>query len=305
MSSKTRLVIATVLICTVSCKGPTGEPASSTMTPAPPKSAEPAKTTPPVEVSNRFEKYAEAVLGIGHLLQADTLAWPEIKAKYDVVKSQIAAIDLKNKTAYAKEIPLALNNIETGESIEINRHVVTKGLQHVSVLTISGLLDDLITADLESASPIAANIKIVFSAISPTFKRRDETIYGGTPTLVPAAEQSLAQIERAKTKPALASAAMNFTTVLSKTYTLSVLFEMKGVEKFCGEATPDPKECAIKRTEAGMYYRVIKQSVLSRDKEGDSKIEKMISSKHGVPKYTAVRDLLAQNLPFSVEDLTF
>lgn len=298
MISKTRLVIATVLVFTVSCKGPTGEPSPS-------KAAEPAETTPPVEVPNRFEKYAGAALAIGHLLQADTPIWSEINAKYDVVKSQIAAIDLKHKTAYAKEIPGALNSIETGESIDINRHVVTKGLQHVTVLTISGLLDDLITADLESASPIAANIKTVFSAISPTFKRRDDTIYGGRPTLVPAAEQSLAEIESAKTKPALASAAMNFTTLLSKTYTLSVLFEMKGVEEFCGEATPDPKKCAIKRTEAGMYYRLIKQSVLGRDKEADSKIEKMISSKHGVPKYTAVRDLLANNLPFGVEDLTF
>lgn len=257
------------------------------------------------EASSALEQYPDAPLAIGHLLQADTISWDQIKEKYEIAKPQVEAIDAKHNTTYAVEITEALDAIKAGESVDVNRHVVTKGLQHVTVLTITDLIDRLVTDDLKDAPKIAERIRKVFAAIEPTFERRDSTVYGGKATLVPAAQEALFRLAQAKTKAALASAAMEFSALLSKTYVLSVLFEMKGVEEFCSGTAPDPDKCAVKRTEAGIYYRIIRPSVAAADKEADAKIEAMIHSDKAIPKYETARDLLAKALKLDAKDLTF
>jgi hypothetical protein len=297
--------MAAMLVLSSSCKGPAQEP---TKPPEPVQretavdasSQRPAPEAPPILV-----QYADAVLSIGNLLQAQALSFPDIEEKYAVARPHIEGIDSLHQTSYAKEIPTALASIKAGESAEVNNHIVTKGLQHVTVLTIQGLLDKLIAADGEDAKKLIADIKTAYTAIEPTFKRRDETVYAGKPTLAPAAEAALAALESAQTKPALASAAMEFSTLLSKTYVLSILFEMKGIEEFCGSKTPDPAQCAVKRTEAGMYYRIMQPAVAKKDKKADAAIDKMIHSEHAVPKYASARDHLAKALTFTAKDLTF
>ena len=295
-----------ILVLVLSCKGPTAESS---------RPAEPTKPAEPVQDSSNqisvkkpqqsLDPYAKAALSIGYLLKADAISWSEIDDKYKSVEQHIKSIDREYKTSYEKELPLALAEIKANKSVEVNRHVVTKGLQHVTVLTIGRLIDTLITGDLEHSKNVSKEIKNVFSAIEPTFKRRDDTIYGGKPTLLPETESTLAKLEAANSKPAIANVAMELSTLLSKTYVLSVLFEMKGVEEFCGTKTPDPDKCAVKRTEAGIYYRIIKEAVANRDKEADTKMEKMIGSEHGAPSYAKARDLLANVFPFTKEDLTF
>lgn len=311
MHYKTVFSMAVTLILTLSCKGPSKE------LPAPAESAQKGENKPldpatgednaerPGQQENSVSSYAEAALSIGYLLSADTISWTDIESKYKMIQSHVEAVDNESKTSYGKEIPQALAEIKGGKSIEVNRHIVTKGLQHVTVLAIEQMLDQLISSELEATIKISENIKAAFSAIEPTFKRRDDTVYSGKPTLVPAAEAALGRLMAAESKPAIANAAMELSNLLSKTYVLSVLFEMKGVEEFCGAKATDTNQCAIKRVEAGIYYRIIKKAVASRDAAADAEIEKMINSEHGVPSYAATRDLLAKILPFNKEDLTF
>ncbi len=297
------LSFAAMLILAVSCKDKTKEPTKRAHSMH--KDAPDSPPQPDVDPPAGVGPYVDAAFLIGHMLQAETISWPDVEAKYEVAKPYVELVDVQHKTSYAKEIPQGLAAIKAGESVEVNRHVVTKGLQHVTVFIIEGLLDKLITEAPKNAKKNSDEIKRAFAAIEPTFRRRDDTVYGGEPTLVPALERALKQLESAGSKPAMAGAAMELSTLLSKTYVLSVLFEMKGVEEFCGTKMPDPDKCAVKRTEAGIYYRIIKPAVAARDKEGDAAIEKMIHSEHAVPKYSRARELLAENLPFSAQDLTF
>lgn len=262
-------------------------------------------TKPSPRASTSYDDYAEAALAIGYLLRADTPAWHEISAKYEIARPRIEAVDKSNHTEYAKEIPKALGQIKAGKGADINTHIVTKGLQHVTVLTISNLLDGVIGEDTRTSSRAISRIKSVFAVIQPTLKRRDATVYNDVATLVPAAEQALARLQTAKNKPGLASAAMHLSKLLSKTYALSVLYEMKGVEEFCGEANKDPGKCAVKRTEAGMYYRIIESFIEARDKAAATEVENLIGGTRPGPKYATVRDLLARALPFTVEELSF
>lgn len=298
------LAMVATFVLVLSCNGPTKEPIQRTEV-VKPEAVDSSSPKPTVEAPSGLEPYAAATLSIGNLLNAEGISWPDVDAKYEIIKPRIESIDAEHKTSYGKEIPKALADMKAGESVEVNRHIVTKGLQHVTVLTIDGLLNKLITDELENARKTSASIKTVFAAIEPTFRRRDDTIYSGKPTLAPAAERSLAQLESAQSKPAMAGAAMEFSALVLKTYVLSVLYEMKGVEEFCGTKTPNPAQCAIKRTEAGIYYRIIQPKVTSRDQEANAKIEAMLHSQHAVPEYSSARDLLASTLPFTAQDLTF
>jgi hypothetical protein len=296
--------MAAMLILSSSCQGSPKEP-SERPEPIKGETTEASSQRPSPDASSSLAQYADAVLSIGNLLKATLLSWPDIEEKYAVARTHIEEIDSLHLTSYAQEISKALAGIRAGESAEVNNHIVTKGLQHVTVLIIQGLLDKLVTADLEDAKGLSADIKTAYAAIEPTFKRRDDTVYAGNPTLAPAAEAALARLESAQSKTALASGVMEFSTLLSKTYALSILFEMKGVEEYCGSKAPNPAQCAVKRTEAAIYYRILQPAVAKKDKEAAAAIDKMIHSEHAVDRYTSVRDHLAKTLPFTIKDLTF
>ncbi len=294
------------LVVSFGCK----EREATKVEPAPAAEAERSEKAPdpapkPVGVATESTAYADATGSIGNLIRQEPLDWGKIDLEYEVVRPLIARIDLANATTYASEIKGALDGIKKGERVDVNQHVVTKSLQHVSVLRLSELMDKAVTGKAEDAGDTVLEIRAMVKSIDFVFKRRDDTVYGKDPTLAPQAEAILNRMEAAKDRAAMAGVIMDFSTLLSKTYALSVLFEMKGVEEFCRGPNANPDKCEVKRTEARIYYRIIAKSVENKDPKAHTAMVKMIDSEHGVPSYEKARDLLSSTLPFTAEDLTF
>jgi hypothetical protein len=215
------------------------------------------QTIPDVSMVNQ---YVKAVQEIEKNRNGKSPDWTSITAQYELALPLIKQIDAKYATHYGDEIGNALKKCAANEKSQINGQVVGKGLQIVTVLSIRQELDLMSNLSSEQKTTSAQKIAAYFEVIRPTFVRRDKGFFEGKKTLEAAADTTLAQLSKAD-KGDLLTASRELEDTISRTYALSMLYELKEIEKL---RDSDVAACDVKRVEASMFYKIIQSRIEKR-----------------------------------------
>jgi hypothetical protein len=206
------------------------------------------------------EQYVKAYLEIEKIRADKNPNWADANTQYEITLPVVKNIDGKYATDYVKEIRDVLKKCAAGEKTKINGQIVAKGFQNVTVLAIRQELDLMATAEPADMKVSAERIAAYFEGLRPTFVRRDKGFFEGKKTLEATADAAIEQLSKSD-KGNLLTASRELEDVIARTYALSLLYEMEGIEKL---RDSDLDTCDIKRVEAVMFYRVIQPRIVKR-----------------------------------------
>ncbi len=242
------------------------------------------------------QAYADAEVAIERLRKkSDGPDWAAIREKFNTTLPVVKRIDKAFGLDYEREISEALTLCESGQRPDVNQQILAKGLQHVTVLAIGEELNTL-AADGESAKQYAAaKIIFYFAGIRPTFDRRDEDFFPGRHTLGKTANAALMQIQKAvKENQNILAPRRSLEEVIAQTYALCVLFEIQEIERL--RAT-DRLKCDVKKMEALVFYRIIRDRIKKRNREADKMITAMLEADYDKMDASVIEDALTKGMP--------
>ncbi|MBF0223830.1 MAG: hypothetical protein HQK76_00120 [Desulfobacterales bacterium] len=215
-----------------------------------------------------IKAYAKAQITIEQLRKQKEVNWSQITKQYEITAPIVKEIESKYGMNYDTEIREALKNCEANENSKVNQQIIAKGLQHISVMAIQ---DEL--KKVEKSHDASQKIAAFFEGIRPTFARRDSDFFKDKKNLEASAEQAIKILLNKDTKNYL-TARMELESVLTRTYALSVLFEVLEIESLRDSKISD---CDVKRMEALVFYRVIQAKIKKRSPSSDELISNMLN----------------------------
>jgi hypothetical protein len=222
------------------------------------------------------KQYVNACLEIEKLRAGKTPDWAAVKAQYEITLPVVRNIDAKCATDYGKEIPQAIEKCAAGDKAKVNAQVLAKGLQNVTILAIRQELD-LMAAEPNGIKASAERIAAYFEGIRPTFVRRDKGFFEDKKTLEAIADAALEQLLKSD-KGSLLTPSRNLEDIIARTYALSMLYEMEEIEKL---RDSDLDTCDVKRAEASMFYRVIRERIEKRSPKTNQTLLNMLNGSYG------------------------
>lgn len=223
------------------------------------------------------KQYVKAYLEIEKIRADKNPDWADANTQYKITLPVIKNVDAKYATDYVKEIRDALKKCAAGEKTEINGQIVAKGFQNVTVLAIRQELDLMATSEPADIKASAERIAAYFEGIRPTFVRRDKGFFEGEKILEAAADAAIEQLSKSD-KGNLLTASRELEDVIARTYALSLLYEMEGIEKL---RDSDLDTCDTKRAEAGMFYRVIQPRIVKRSPTANEILLNTLNGSYG------------------------
>jgi hypothetical protein len=238
-------------------------------------------------------QYVKAQTAISRGMSSKTPDWTEIMAQFELTMPVIKDVDAKYKKHYSKEIRDALKKCAAGgQEYAINSQIVGKGYQHITVLAIQKQLDYMEKASSEEMKSSAEKVAAYFEVIRPTLARRDKGFFEGKKTLEAAADDAIAKLLKAD-KGELLTASRELEDVIARTYALSMLYEIKEVEK---KRDSDPQFCEVKRTEASMFYRIIQPRIEKRSPKINVILVNILKGSIGAMNSADVEKYLSEGL---------
>jgi len=243
-----------------------------------------------------LQAFAQAEVSIERLRKMDNPDWTEIKAQYDICSGLVRDMDGKGHTDYAEDIPEAIKRCSNNERVKVNQQTLAKGLQHVAVLKIRGLIGSMAGADAKTRANIAVEIGAVFEGIRPTFIRRDKDFFEGKSHLEKGADQALAELKKARGSDYITSAS-RLEGIINRTYALCVLYEMLSVEKL---RETDIPACDVKLAEAVIFYRIIEPRVKKTDRNAHKDITAMLEAEYSSVNTKLLTDSLNRGLSITI-----
>ncbi|MHC4645534.1 MAG: hypothetical protein ACYTBJ_08525 [Planctomycetota bacterium] len=217
-----------------------------------------------------IKAYAEAQVTIERLRKQTDPGWDAISSKYEITSKTVRQIDAAWGTVYDKQIRAVLKKCAAGEKVKVNQQILAKGLQHVTVLVVTGELDRMAESTQAERKVAAEHIAAYFEGIRPTLTRRDTDFFGRKKTLETSADTALGHLSEAGSAGLLA-ARREIEDVIARTYALSVLYEIMEIEK---ARDSDRDKCDVKRKEAEIFYRIIEPRV----KRNNPKMHEIVSN---------------------------
>lgn len=236
----------------------------------------------------RARAFADAVIRIERLRKRTDgpVDWEAIRTHLKTTLGVIRKTNRTNTPDYEKDLAVALRQCATGNRPDVNQQIIAKGLQHVAVLAIRLELDVMARAAGSGREAAAKRAAVYFEAIRPTFARRDKDFFPDRGALMPAADAGLRQVLAAsRLTGTTVAAGRQFEEAICRTYALSVLYEVKEIERL---RHSDRAECEVKRTEAQMFYRIISPRIRKQDAGADAAIWTMLRADYDA---MSVRDL--------------
>jgi hypothetical protein len=239
--------------------------------------------------------FAAAEVKIEHLRKQSSVDWAAIRAAVDETMAVVKATDQRHGLRYAAEIPAALARCEKGEQPKVHQQVIAKGLQHVAVLGIAHELSLLAGGKAADKAKLVDRIASFAKGIRPTFVRRDKDYFEGQPTLVTELDQAVSGLRAAvKADQPVKAASQQLLDAITRTYALSVRYEIEQVEKL---RLKDLPACEVKRAEAVIFYRIIRDRVTKQAPQAHGTIEKMLEAAPDQMSAAILTEQLAAGLP--------
>lgn len=241
--------------------------------------------------------FADAQLQIERLRRAQKVDWQEIGVQIKKGMPVVEFVDREFGTQYRQEIVQGLEECKAQREVAVNQQVVAKGLQHVAVMGIDWAFDQINGGLKETPADGVLMISEFARGIMPTLERRDTDFFGGKKTLVGTALHVLDEIKQAgaaNDRVRMMAARRTFDDVVFRTYALSVAFEISQIETL---RKTEPDKCAVKRKEAEIFYRIIRQRIAKADIVVDQIIVSMLSGDFDKMNLNLFYALLKRGLP--------
>lgn len=239
--------------------------------------------------------FAEAEIKIEHLRKQSEVDWAAIRRELDLTLPVVQFMDRHKALSYDAEMASAFAKCQRGERPKVHQQAIAKGLQHVAVLGIQHELSLLSGADGAAKATGVKRIRALASGIRPTFVRRDKDYFDSQPTLAKGLDEALDGVRDAvqsKEPPLAATTAL--TDSITRTYALSVLYEIEQVEKL---RQKDLDACEVKRTEAVIFYRIIGESISKRQPRAHATILAMLQASPDQMNASMLKAELQKGLP--------
>ena len=243
----------------------------------------------------KAKAFAQAEVKIERMRRQEAPDWSAIKEEYETAAGVVGEMDELSGKNYDVEIREALERCSRGEEPRVNQQVLAKGLQHVAVLAMREELDAMAGADAAGRKAAAELVWAYFEGIRPTFARRDGDLFGGKSTLEATAERALDLLKNsaASTPGAILTARRELEGAIARTYALSVIYEVEGIEKLRDK---DRRKCDVKRKEAEIFYRIIQPRISRRDPKADETICAMLAGDYGAVSAKEIEKMLRGGL---------
>jgi hypothetical protein len=239
------------------------------------------------------KQYAKAQAEVAKGVNSKTPDWTAIKAQYELTLPVIKEIDVKYTMHYADELHDALKKCAAGgKEAEVGKEVVGKAYQHITVLAIQQELDSMANGTPADMKADDEKITVYFEVIRPTFARRDKGFFNGQKTLEAAADAALAQLAKAD-KTELLAASRELEDVIARTYALSVLYEVKEIERLRDSDIPLAERHQV---EAKMYYRIIRPKIEKRNTKTNEVLQNTLNGSFGAMNSQSVEKYLTEGL---------
>lgn len=241
--------------------------------------------------------FAEAEVAIERMRKEETADWAAIREQFEKCLPVVRRVDAEHSTSYVEEIGRALDKCAAGDKAGVNQQILAKGLQHVAALAIKSELDIAMGngADADGAVGAVEYAAALFEGIRPTFVRRDADFFGGAGTLEKAADEAVQHLREAagSGKGGILAARRELDDAITRTYALSVLYEIQGIEELRDK---DLAKCEVKRVEALVFYRIIKPLVRKRDGKADEVICAMLEGDYAAMSSQVIEENLEKGL---------
>lgn len=213
-------------------------------------------------------KYVGAQVSVEFLRQTKPVDWGKVGRQVERTMSLVRAVDAVYETTYAMDIADALDRCKRGESPMVYQQMISKGLQHVSILAMRTQFEELLHSG--SKNPVKI-VSILFEGIRTTLMRRDEYFFGGS-YLEASGDMLLDQLQCGDDS-ALADDVRLLDKLIDYAYALSVYYELEGIVKNVGI---DEALCEKKQMEARLYFRVVEPRMMRSDPAAAEVIRTMI-----------------------------
>ena len=244
------------------------------------------------------ETFADAEVAIERMRKEKVPDWAAIREHFDKCLPVVRRVDAERGTTYIKEIGEALDKCAAGDKPKVHQQVLAKGLQHVAVLAIKSELDAAMGGGEEGGDAPArvAQAATFFEGIRPTFTRRDGDFFEGERTLEEEADRALQQLKQAALSGGgdLLAARRELDDAITRTYALSVLYEIQGVEELRDK---DLAKCEVKKMEAVVFYRIIAPRIVKRDRKADEVMRAMFEGDYAAMSASVIEANLKKGLP--------
>ncbi len=239
--------------------------------------------------------FAEAELKIERLRKQANVDWPAIRGEVEKTLPLVRFMDEQLGVTYQAEMAAALAKCERGERPKVNQQVIAKGLQHVAVLGIDHAMKLLASGDTTDGRKDLERVAALAKGIKPTFVRRDKDYFGGQPTLSAQLDQVVASLPGSGDDPSrLAKTHDALIDAITRTYALSVLYEIEQVEKL---RIVDLAGCEVKRAEAVIFYRIIANRISKQDAQAHGAIVAMLKATPDQMSASLLKSQLQTGLP--------
>lgn len=239
--------------------------------------------------------FAEAEVKIEHLRKQSEVDWAAIRKQLDTTLPVVRFMDRHKALSYEAEMASAFAKCKRNERPKVHQQAIAKGLQHVAVLGIQHELSLLSGADEAGKTTGVKRIRALAGGIRPTFVRRDKDYFDNQPTLAKGLDEALDGVRDAvQSKQPPLAAATALTDSITRTYALSVLYEIEQVEKL---RQKDLDACEVKRTEAVIFYRIIGEGISKRQPRAHATILAMLQATPDQMNASMLKAELQKGLP--------
>ena len=244
----------------------------------------------------RSRAYADAQVQIERLRKGTdgSVGWPAVRKQLAIALDVVREIDKAANLDYAKGFVAALDKCAAGDRPDANQQLIAKGLQHVTVLAIRLELETMAQTSGAERQAAGQRVAALFEGIRPTFARRDKDFFPGRGALMPAADASLKQLmAAARYGGQTIGTGRELEDTICRTYALSVLYEIRQIENL---RHSDRAKCAVKRIEAQVFYRIIRERIVKHDARADETILAILGTDYDTMDAGAMEDALKRGL---------
>lgn len=242
-----------------------------------------------------IQAYAQAEVTIEHMRTQYNPDWSAIKEQYEITAPVVREIDLTYTTDYDAEIRASLEKCAAGERVKVNQQVLAKGLQHVTVCAIHRVLERILEENNADKRPsLAEHVAAYFEGIRPIFSCRDKDFFKGEKVLESTADAMIGNLKKAVLSGSgIATACRDIRDIIARTYSLCVLFEISEIEKLRSTGL---EKCDVKKMEAVIFYRIIKERIKKNDPKADGIITAMLQGSYDAMSSEILSEQLKKGL---------